>query len=207
MAVVYQHIRKDTNKIFYIGIGKTMRRPYRKDKRNDIWNKIIQKTEYVVEILHNNITWEEAINIEIELIKKYGRIDMNTGILANMTDGGEGGYNKVVTDEIREKLRVINTGTKKSESTKQKMSEAQKKIGNIPPSSKGRKLSESHYKSFVESNHSPIIQMDINFNPIKKWDSIKEAQDNLKCNNISAVCRGKRNFAGGFRWKYEVSGN
>jgi hypothetical protein len=184
-----------------------MRRPYRKDKRNDIWYKITNKTDYVVEILHNNITWEEALNIEIKLIKQYGRLNNNTGILANMTDGGEGGYNKVVSDETKEKLRIVNTGTKKTESTRKKMSESQKRVGNIPPSFKGKKRSELHTKILIESNQSPIIQMDINFNPIKKWDSIKEAQDNLKCNNISAVCRGKRNFAGGFRWTYEISSN
>lgn len=202
MAVVYQHIRKDNNKIFYIGIGKNMRRPYRKDKRNDIWYNITNKTNYIVEILYKDITWAEAILIEIDLIKKYGRMNNNTGILANMTDGGEGGYNKIVTDETRQLLRDINTGIKKPDWVKQKMSEAQKRIGNIPPSFKGKKRSEAHSKAVIESNQSSVIQLDINNHIIKVWGSIKEAQQTLQCNNISAVCRGIRNFAGGFRWKY-----
>jgi hypothetical protein len=203
MAVVYQHIRKDTNQVFYIGIGKTMRRPYRKDKRNEIWYRITNKTDYEINIINNDISWDKAIELEMELIKKYGRLNNNTGILANMTDGGEGGYNKVVTDETKQKLRVINTGKKHSQQTKNKMSETQKRIGNIPPSFKGRKLSDSHSKAIIQANVKAIIQMDINYNPIKTWGSIKDAESTLNCNNISAVCRGVRNFAGGFRWKYE----
>lgn len=41
-------------------------------------------------ILKENISREEAIALEIELIAKYGRKDLGTGILYNQTDGGDG---------------------------------------------------------------------------------------------------------------------
>ncbi len=34
MAIVYQHRRKDTNEIFYIGIGKNTNRAYNKYSRS-----------------------------------------------------------------------------------------------------------------------------------------------------------------------------
>ncbi len=145
MAYVYQHIRLDTNEIFYIGIskGKKYNRAYLKIRRNLYWTNIINKTQYKVEIIKDNISWEEACIIEKELIAKYGRKDNNTGILANMTDGGEGKINVVYTEEQKEKLKnqfknlertdnwknnikLAKTGTKHSEETKKKISQSNK---------------------------------------------------------------------------------
>ena len=50
MAYVYQHIRKDTNKPFYIGIGSDFNF-YRANKflgRNEIWKRIKNKTEILL---------------------------------------------------------------------------------------------------------------------------------------------------------------
>ena len=90
MSLVYQHRRKDTGEIFYIGIGEHKSRAYDKSGRNDIWKRIAQETEYSIEIIKDNITREEAKNIERKLISEYGRIDKSTGILANKSIGGEG---------------------------------------------------------------------------------------------------------------------
>jgi len=48
MAIVYRHIRKDTNEIFYIGIGKSIKRMISKNYRNKHWHNIVNKTEYYV---------------------------------------------------------------------------------------------------------------------------------------------------------------
>jgi len=92
MAYVYQHVRKDKNQVFYIGIGsdKKYQRAYDIKGRNKLWYNIIKKTDYIVEIIHDNLSWENACNLEIELIKKYGKKCNNTGLLCNLTDGGEG---------------------------------------------------------------------------------------------------------------------
>ena len=90
MSLVYQHRRKDTGEIFYIGIGENRSRAYDKTGRNDIWKRIAQETEYIVEIIKNNISREETKNIERKLISELGRIDKNTGILSNKSIGGEG---------------------------------------------------------------------------------------------------------------------
>lgn len=96
MALVYSHKRLDNNQIFYVGIEldsdkkQIGKRPYKKQGKSKIWNNIVNKTDYIVEILLNNISNQEAVEVEKYLIKYYGRINLKTGTLANLTDGGEG---------------------------------------------------------------------------------------------------------------------
>lgn len=104
MAIVYKHTRLDTNKIFYIGISINDKRAFNKTQRNKIWKGIVSRTDFKVEILFENISWEEACQKEIKLIKKYGRIDNNTGILANLTDGGDGTINYKHTEFSKNKI-------------------------------------------------------------------------------------------------------
>jgi hypothetical protein len=92
MAYVYKHTKTKNNEIFYIGISgndKNLKRAYRKE-RNYLWNKIVSKEEYRIDIIISGISWEEACKIEKELIKYYGKLIDNTGNLSNLTDGGEG---------------------------------------------------------------------------------------------------------------------
>lgn len=107
MAVVYRHIRLDKNEPFYIGIGQE-KRAYTTRERNEIWRRIVDKTDYEVEILFDDLTWEEAIKKEKEFISLYGRKNNNTGILANMTDGGEGSPNTIVSQKTR-RLKSLQT--------------------------------------------------------------------------------------------------
>ena len=139
MAIVYRHIRLDKNEPFYIGIGKTERRATQKrgDRRNQYWRNIILKTEYDVEILFDDLTWEEACEKEIELIKLYGRKDLGTGTLVNMTDGGDGAVNRIstkkgikLTEEVKEKMRLGNLGDKNPFYGKKHTEETKKRIEN-----------------------------------------------------------------------------
>lgn len=109
MAIVYKHIRLDTNEVFYIGIGKDEKRAYQTDnRRNKYWKNIINHTKYKVEITHKDICYEEAQAIEKYLISFYGRSNKNEGTLCNLTDGGEGCLGIIVSEETREKFRGKN---------------------------------------------------------------------------------------------------
>lgn len=114
MAIVYKHIRLDNNEVFYIGIGNDISRAYSNASRNEYWHNIVNKTEYNVEILYEDISRDDAISIEIELINQYGRIYIDeNGTLVNMTTGGDGGD---TTTNSPNRLEIIN---KRSESLKE----------------------------------------------------------------------------------------
>lgn len=132
-CIVYRHIRLDTNMPFYIGIGKSEKRAYSKNRSN-LWHKIVNKTDYKVQILFENLTWQQACEKEIELIQLYGRIDLGTGTLTNMTDGGEGTLNlsletrKRLSDAMKDNI-PWNKDKRDiySEDTKEKISTSLKK--------------------------------------------------------------------------------
>jgi len=164
VAYIYKHIRKDKSEPFYIGIGsdKTYYRAHRMDGRNNLWKKIASKTEIEVVIVKDNITWDEACEGEKNLIKEYGRINNKTGILANLTEGGEGTIGKLLSDETRFLLGKGNRGKKRTDESKHKQS----------ISTKGIKKSEEHKEK---------IRM---FRLGKKWDdeTKKKISQNKKGN-------------------------
>ncbi len=143
---VYQHRRNDTGEIFYIGIGKRQKRAYAKANRSKRWGAITNKHGYSVEILLENVSRTEAIYSEMYLISFYGRMDLGTGRLVNMTDGGDGRENIIVSKETRIKLStgnkgrkfsqevcakrsIVRTGEKRSAETIRNISEAKKAKG------------------------------------------------------------------------------
>ena len=117
MAYLYRHIRLDKNEPFYIGISSdsNYKRAFSK-RRSNIWNKIASKTNYEVEIVLEGLTWEEACNKEKEFIELYGKINKG-GILANLTDGGEGIIGIERTEEYKNKISASLKGKKQSEET------------------------------------------------------------------------------------------
>jgi hypothetical protein len=97
---VYRHIRLDTNVPFYIGIGKKpekfsthkseYRRAFDKNSRSRFWEAVVNKTEYKVEIIFETDCHDIVKRKEIEFIKLYGRRNLETGCLVNLSDGGDG---------------------------------------------------------------------------------------------------------------------
>jgi hypothetical protein len=90
MAIVYQHRRKDTNDVFYIGIGKDRKRAFTRKGRNIHWKRVVDKVGYEVDVLFEGLSWEEACEVEAGMIYDYGRRDLGLGCLVNQTNGGEG---------------------------------------------------------------------------------------------------------------------
>jgi hypothetical protein len=112
MAVVYLHKRKDNNEVFYIGIGNDIKRAFDiKNRKNKHWKKVVNKYGHIVEIIKDNLSWDEACELEKYWIKFYGRFDLNGGTLVNMTDGGEGQPNP--SEETRQKLKYQRTEDQK----------------------------------------------------------------------------------------------
>ena len=179
MAYVYSHIRLDNNNIFYIGIGKDnskYERAYSTKNRNKHWIGINNTAAIKVDILYDNISWEEACKKERDLILIHGRRDLKEGTLVNMTDGGDGQINmsaetiekiratlsgKKLSDRHKNNIRKtclerkINAGKSHTIESKLKMSKGQK--GHIPWN-KGHKK-EKVKKEIVESQKDKILKL------------------------------------------------
>lgn len=91
---LYRHIRLDTNKPFYVGVGTKHRksRDYRRAEsfknRNKIWQSIYNRTSIEVEILLESNDVNFIAEKEKEFIGLHGRICKNNGSLANLDFGG-----------------------------------------------------------------------------------------------------------------------
>ena len=113
--------------------------------------------------------------------------------------------------------------SKDPEKTKKLMSEKQKALWRDPqhkekmskafalkPSQKGYKMSEATRQKVIEArklqkNHKStigVIQFDLEGNVVKIFPSVSKAIDETRITNIINVCRGKRQTAGNYYWRY-----
>jgi hypothetical protein len=128
----YAYLREDGTP-YYIGKGRRYR-AFQKRKTINLppKNRII--------LLKQNLTEEEAFKHEIYMISIFGRKDNGTGILRNLTNGGEGTsgannskekngfYKKSHTEETKLKISKSKVGTKFPSHLKPIVSERTKKM-------------------------------------------------------------------------------
>lgn len=106
------------------------------------------------------------------------------------------------TDESKDKISKASKGRKHSEETKDKMRK---------PKPKGFSEKLSQIKKGVSTGPSKlrkeVEQFDLDGNFIKTWESITKVEKELKIYNITAVCKGKQETAGGYKWMYKIKEN
>lgn len=104
---VYEWFNIDTGEVFYVGKGRRSR--YKtKTNRNRLFNEYYNSHNCDVRKVYINLSEEEALHKEMELIKYYRE---NTNYrLTNHTDGGDGTFAKDITDEYRDKMRQLVMG-------------------------------------------------------------------------------------------------
>ena len=100
---------------FYVGIGTKYRMtahftPYnlqKKSLKNNIIKSIYNElNEYPVYYkIYTGITKEMACEIEIDIIKHFGKRINHNGVLANLLDGGEGTTGLLHSDEYKNSLK------------------------------------------------------------------------------------------------------
>ena len=119
----YAYLREDKTP-FYIGKGKG-RRAYRPHLRNGkVW---LNPADHEILILKTDLSEQEAENHERYLIFLYGRKDLGTGILHNLTSGGEGtsAFKRKHTELTKQKISKGSKGRTYTEAQKQKRSQDQ----------------------------------------------------------------------------------
>jgi len=213
---VYGHIRTDIMGIFYIGLGSNDRM-HSKHHRNAHWHNVFNKCNGNLRLVvfKKNITFEEAVELEIHYIKEYGRHDLGKGILVNKTDGGEGFKNIIVTTEkakrcaiaiskaLKEKYKHCehhNKGIPLSEEHKKKTSDSLKKLyasgykrkNETPSGAKHWQCKGDVYQYCKETGILIAIY---------KSTGLAEKATGVHSGRISEVINGKRSHAKGFIFK------
>jgi len=240
---LYRHIRLDKNEPFYIGIGTKCKeftnhkgeytRAFNREGRNNYWKHIINKSEYIVEILLESDSYDFIKQKEIEFIKLYGRKNKRLGPLVNLTDGGDGNYGVELTKETRDKMSKSRIGLRKN-GTKVYQYDLD---GNFVKEWKSIAIAEDtlnfkggiskcicdknhtcgnfywskHFReTFInpidEKNYINIYQYDLNGNFVKQWKSTKEAAEfyNRTPDAINKALNGVTVSSCGFLWDYEL---
>jgi hypothetical protein len=90
---------------YYIGKGKGMRAFTRGKK-----SVPRPRDKACIVFIQEGLTEQEAFSLEKYCIALYGRINTNTGILRNLTDGGEGASGAKLSIETRAKIAARQRG-------------------------------------------------------------------------------------------------
>ena len=177
----YAYLREDRTP-YYIGKGKGFRLYVKK--------RIVPlPSKDRIIYLKRNLTEQEAIKHEIYMISVYGRKDNGTGILRNLTDGGDGksGWkasketcNKISqslkgkkkTPEQIEKHRMSMIGRKLSEEHKRKIGEGGKGKKMSPETIEKMKIAaKKRGNNRTGKTHSPETKEKMRQSALKRWDN------------------------------------
>lgn len=161
---VYAYLRQNGTP-YYIGKG-VKRRAWCKNHRVKL-----PKDPNNIVILENNLTEIGALALERRYIKWYGRKDNHTGILQNMSDGGEGAMNRFVSDHERNLRKFLVSGDKNPQYGKKLSEEHKQKLHHKNKLPK----SEQHKKNISEGSKNrlrvvcPFCHKESAVNMAKRW--------------------------------------
>jgi hypothetical protein len=185
MFYVYAYLRSIDFTPYYIGKGHG----------NRAWSKkhsvVVPKDPNRIVILERNLTEVGALALERRMVRWYGRQDINTGILRNQTDGGDGvagiiPWNRglvgvfIPSNESRQRMSKAGLGKPKSNEHRK----------NISKGSKGKPKSNEHKKRISESLKGNIPWNKGKTGVQEIWAKGKKFTDEHR-KNLSKSKRGK----------------
>ena len=205
---IYGHYTKDTNELFYIGLGK-YNRCNQISKRNMYWLNIYKKRGLKVLLLETNLTIESAKIKEIEYIKLFKP-------KSNMTIGGEGGDNVVrklvyCYDKKGNFINEFNSITegnlffnKKENDTRISRclnGERKSAFGYIWKDTKNESVNP--YEKSIPHNQKSVYRYDLNGNFVEKLEKISDFNEGNRT-GISNVLDKDYTFFNSFWRSYYI---
>lgn len=174
---------------FYIGKGRPSR-PYehlldcRLTRTTHFYNRLNkvlgEGIAPVILILASNLPEQSAIDLEVSLIKQYGRLDVGSGCLTNHTDGGDGvsgGHWSLLLRSTEHCLAQSKPRTPEART-------------NIKAGAAGRKR--------------PVESFDLKTDiTIKRYEMVKDVQkDGFNRKAVTSCLSGKTKSSGSRGWRY-----
>lgn len=192
---VYLLIDPSNNIPFYVGKGKGKR--YNVHFNPSAKGQNILKDKHIINILSRgevvsvqHIPCDSEIaayELETQLIQQYGRIDLGTGCLTNLQNGGEGaGSCRILSANTRSKISASNKGKQHSTETRSKIS-----------------------ASIVSNGTSTaVIQLTLSGVEVARYQSARAASKatGVDGSHILYCCKGIYPSAKGYVWKYQCDG-
>ena len=119
---VYCYLRKKDHTPYYVGLGTRAVRPMQPH------SVLVPDEPWRIRVLRQGLSKDDAVNWECFYIQHFGRVNNKTGILRNLTDGGEGANGAVVSQQTRKKMSKARLGRKMSAQTRFRMSQSKKNL-------------------------------------------------------------------------------
>lgn len=148
--------------------------------------------------VQKGLTEEEAFDLEKYCIALYGRVDLGTGILHNLTDGGEGRSGFTVSEDVRRRIADAQKGEKSyhfgknlSENTKKKISEA---IRGEKHPLWGRTHTQESKNKMAQKQLKYLYELTDSNGDIYATDNLRDftRQHDLNQGNLVKVIHGKK---------------
>ena len=211
---IYTLADPDTGEVRYVGktknslqhrlkqhIYETFR--YKSYKASWIKGLLLNEKMPIIELLdETNEDWQSLESYWIAQFKSWGFK------LVNMTEGGDGNQNQVITQETKQKISQTLKGTKRP----------QEVIDKISKSHKGKRLKKSTKEKLKQANlgklqsqdtkrkrYKAVLLVSEEGSIIERFESIMQAAEKFGCGKgaISNVCHGRTKTACNKYWIFE----
>ena len=174
---------KHTQQIMYAGLTRqTLETRF----NSHVYKKKLNRAKYQIELVHEDLTIEQAVVLEKMLIQQYDLL--NTGW--NKSPGSIDGSSQYHSEEQKKKW----SQERKNKPVSPKHAE-KNKIARL-----GKKNTEKHNKALMSAVCKKVICIETG----KIYNSAREAARDMKLqySKISLVCNGKRTTTGGYHFKF-----
>lgn len=137
----------------------------------------------ILQIIPDSIDWEECHHFALNNLTK---------LVCEMYENGED-------------INVICKATNLSHNSVITKLKNGAKIGwcTYDPNEKRKKVHKENGQRIINTMSKSVVQMDMSYNVIKEFSSIQEAQRQLSISHIWDCIVGRRNSAGGYKWRYK----